>query len=38
MGSMGSRCLAQMEIVFASNRNQVKRGDINLFIAEWNYK
>ena len=25
-------------LVFASNRNQIKRGDTNLFIAEWNYK
>ena len=25
-------------IVFASNRNQAKRGDTNLFIAEWNYR
>ena len=25
-------------LVFASNRNQKKRGDTNLFLAEWNYQ
>ena len=25
-------------IVFAPNRNQKKKGDTNLFLAEWNYK
>ena len=25
-------------IVFASNRNQKKRRDTNLFLAKWNYK
>jgi Tol biopolymer transport system component len=25
-------------LVFASNRNQEKRGETNLFIAEWNHK
>jgi Tol biopolymer transport system component len=25
-------------LVFASNRNQEKRGETNLFIAEWNHR
>tara|TARA_B100000963_G_scaffold298129_1_gene269777 strand:+ start:1238 stop:1369 length:132 start_codon:yes stop_codon:yes gene_type:complete len=25
-------------LAFASDRNQIKRSDTNLFLAEWNYK
>lgn len=37
MGLMGSPCSAPdgKHLVFASNRNQLKKGDTNLFIAEW---
>ena len=30
--------LSEKYLVFASNRNQKKRGDTNLFLAEWSYQ